>query len=1064
MEEVALLGPVELSVNGRRLDAGSPKESCVLAVLSVECGHTVSPDTLAARIWGLNPPPQARATLTSYLSRLRRRLRDADADIAPLGHGPGGYVLTLDPEAVDLHRFRRLRRQARAIAGSGDDEHARALLIEAEALWRGEPLAGLPGEWARDLRTSLREELHATRLERIEAELRLGLHDVVVGDLSRLTAANPFDERAAALLMTALYRCDRHADALAVYRRVHRLLADETGTEPGERLRDLHERILRRDLDLAATPLYRRVPAPAGASQAAGPGAVAPDAAGPGSAPSGPFPPGLFPSELMPPDAEDFTGRDAELGVLTRPAAEPKDGAARISVITGLAGVGKSALAMRAARMLAHRYPDAQLYLHLRGHDPERPPVSPHAALAELLPQLGVPPERIPAEPGDRVVLWRRELGRRRAIVVLDDATGAEQVRALVTAGPARFLVTSRRRLAGIPGASYLPLDVLGADEARALVRAVTGDRLTAGHVDDIVRRCGGLPVALRVAAGRAAASPQDDRLDGLALPEEDEGLAEAAFELSYRALTDDQRAVFRRLGLNPCAETGSRAVHILSGHPRDVADDAVETLLDHHLVEEHRPGRLRMHDLVRDYARSRALDEDSNGDRRRALGRLLNHYLGCAHRADRVLHPHRRRLPIPDGTGDAAPRPCVREAQAWMKEEWRNGLALAHHAMARERKQDGVLLVHLFSQFLEVHGHHECAGEAQEEALRAARELGDTGFTAQTLYELSVTNARTGRFAEALEAAEQALALSRAAGDRHATAEVLDRMGIYLAATGRYREALAHCQEAQGIHSRLGDRHGEAEALVHAAMVLWHLGRYEEAMVHLRGSLDGYRRVGDERGEAAVLNNLGEVQRQRGYHRDAVQHYLEAARVFGGSDEGRNAAILRSNIGNVHLYKGEYQEALRCHREAIAVFRATGDRRNIADTLNSLGVTYLLMDRPTEALVHHQDAERLAREVGDPYQRVRALQGIGDAHRASGRYSTALDHYQQALSIARDISDPYGEGKAHEGIAGAVLQLRGTDAARIHWRQALDLFEMLDVPEARSIAIRLQTVDGVAS
>ncbi|WP_165969177.1 tetratricopeptide repeat protein [Actinomadura sp. KC06] len=1040
-------------MNGRRLEAGSPKENCALAVLSVECGHTVSPDTLVARIWGQDPPAQARANLTSYLSRLRRRLRDAEAGDALLEHRPGGYVLTLDPEAVDLHRFRRLRRQARAIADSGDDEHARALLIEAETLWRGdEPLGGLPGEWARDLRMSLREELHAARLERIEAELRLGLHDVVVGDLSRLTAANPFDERAAGLLMTALYRCDRHADALAVYRRVHRLFAEETGTEPGERLNDLHERILRRDLDLAAIPLYRRAPAPADP-------ATRPDAA-----PSGPPSPDPFPSELMPPDTEDFTGRDAELGMLTRPAAEAGDDAARISVITGLAGVGKSALAIRAARMLAHRYPDAQLYLHLRGHDPVRPPMSPHAALAELLPQLGVPPERIPAEFGDRVVLWRRALGRRRAIVVLDDATGTEQVRALVTAGPVRLLVTSRRRLAGIPGASYLPLDVLGVDEARELVRAITGDGLTAAHVDDIVSRCGRLPVALRVAAGRAAAGPQEDRHDGLALPEEDEDLAEAAFELSYRALTDEQRAVFRRLGLNPCSEIRPQAVPILSGHPGDVADDAVETLLDHHLIDEHRPGHLRMHDLVRAFARSRAFDEDSNGDRRRALGRLLNYYLACAHRADLVLHPHRRRLPMPDGAGGDDAQPCIREAQAWMDEEWRNGLVLAHHAMARERKQDGVLLVHLLSQFLEVHGHHESAGEAQEEALRAARELGDTGFTAQMLYELSVTNARTGRFSEALEAAEQALALSRAADDRHATAEVLDRMGIYLAATGRYREALAHCQESRGIYSQLGDRHGEAEALVHAAMVLWHLGRYKEAMVHLRASLNGYRSTGDERGEAAVLNNLGEVQRQRGYHRDAVQHYLEAARVFGGSDDGRNAAILKSNIGNVHLYKGEYQEALRCHREAISVFRAMGDRRNVADTLNSLGVTYLLMDRPTEALVHHQDAERLSREVGDPGQRVRALQGIGDAHRASGRYSTALDYYQKALSLAHDISDPYGEGKAHEGIAGAVLQLRGADAARIHWRQALDLFEMLDVPEARSIAIRLQMVDGVAS
>lgn len=749
MEEVSLLGPVELSLNGRRVDTGSPKENCVLAVLSVECGHTVSPDALAARIWGPEPPPRARATLTSYLSRLRRRLRDAETGVAPLGHGPGGYVLTLDPEAVDLHRFRRLRRQARAIAHSGDDEHARALLREAEALWRGEPLSGLTGDWADHLRTSLREERHAAGLERIEAELRLGLHDDVVGELSGLAAAHPFDERAAALLMTALYRCDRHADALAVYRRAHRLLTDETGTEPGERLRELHERILRRDLDLAATPRYR-------------PGALPAELMPSGLLAPGALNSGALPSDVPPPDPEDFTGRDAELDALIRPAAARDGGApARITVITGLAGVGKSALALRAARRLAHRFPDAQLYLHLRGHDPGRPPLSPHAALAELLRQLGVPAARIPASLDDRVLLWRRELERRRAIVVLDDATGVEQVAAIVSARPARFLVTSRRRLAGLPGAGYLPLGVLGVDEARTLVRGIAGERLPGGRVDDIVHRCGRLPLALRVAAGRAGASPPEDGLHGTALPEEDEGLAEAAFDLSYRALTDDQRTVLRRLGLSPCPESGPEAVAALSGLPAATASAAVEVLLDHHLVEEARPGRLRLHDLVREFARSRAFDEDSNGDRRRALGRLLNHYLGRTRRADLVLHPHRRTLPMPEAALTEA-APDTREARTWMKEEWRNGLALAHHAMARERKQDGILLVHLFSRYLEVHGHHECAGEAQEEALRAARELGDAASIAQMLYELSLTGARTGRFAPALDAAEEALALTR--------------------------------------------------------------------------------------------------------------------------------------------------------------------------------------------------------------------------------------------------------------------------------------------------------------
>ncbi|GAA1897576.1 AfsR/SARP family transcriptional regulator [Actinomadura bangladeshensis] len=1011
MEEVTLLGSVGIAVDGRRVVLGSPKERCALAVLAVDCGRPVQPDTLAARIWGSGGRPEhARATLTSYLSRLRRRLRETGAPL--LRHDPAGYVLAVDADAVDLHRFRRLCRQARAIAESGDDEEARGLLREAAGLWQGEPLAGLTGDWARHMRVSLEEEFHATVLERIDTELRLGLHTEVVGELVRLSAAHPFDEKVAGLLMTALYRCDRPSDALAVYARVRALLAEENGTEPGPGLRELQERILRRDVGLAATPR------PEGA-----------------------------PPDTLPPDIDDFTGRDDELGALTGRAHH------RVSVITGLAGVGKSALAVRAACVLAHRYPDVRLYLHLRGHDPELPPLSPHAALAELLRLLNVPARRIPAGLADRAALWRREMERRRAIVVLDDATDVRQIRAILTARSVRFLVTARRRLTGLPGAGYVRLDVLGVDAARALVRGIAG-QLRDVDVDAIVRRCGRLPVALRVAAGRAATGVFHHDEVGA---EDGEGLAEAAFGLSYRALTADQRMVFRRLGLTPCPETDAHMVSVVSGATEEVAREAVEALLDHHLVHESVPGRLRMHDLVRAFARSRAFAEESSADRRRAVGRLLNHYLVRADRADRALYPHRHRpAAAAEGGGEE------HDARGWLETEWRNGLVLAHHAIQHEWRQHGVRLVQSLSAFLEEHGHYEHAAEAQEEALQAARELGDAGSTALTLLALSQTKARRGHFAEALSLAEEALMLTRATADPRAAAEALDRMGIYLWQTARCREALAHHREAQALYRRAGDRRGEAEALGHAGIALGQLGRFAEALGHLRAALDGFRLAGDERGAAMAHNNLGEIQRQRGYHRDAVRHYEESGRVFGGVGEYR--AILQNNIGNVHQYKGNYAEALRCHREAITVFRTAGDRRNVADVLNSLGVTYLLMGRPAEALVHHQKAERSAQEIEDPYQRVRAVQGIADAHLATGRGAVALEHYRQALMIARGIGDPYHEGKAHEGIAAALLRLRGPDAARIHWRQALDLFERLGVPEARAIAIRLQMMDGVSA
>lgn len=1045
MQEIALLGPIELRAHGTSQDLGSLKERCVLAILSVECGRAVSMETLAARIWGQHPPPHARTTLTSYLSRLRRRLRQATGEPPPLASGPGGHTLTVDPDIVDLHRFRRLRRQAQAIAASGDDRRAVELLADAERLWRGEPLAGLPGDWMRNLRESLEEEQHGARLERIELELRLGRHGEVIGELYRLAASRPFDESVTAHLMTALYRCDRQADALTVYRDMSRRLAAAHGSDPGPRLQRLHEQILRRDANLAVAPRYAR------AGEAA-------------------------PIRSLPLDIPDFTGRDRELGELTGPP--PGDPAvASITVITGMAGVGKSTLALRAAHLLTPRFPDAQLHLDLCGHHPERPPMSAAAALAELLRLLEVPPTRIPADPSRRGELWRHEMTGRRAIVVLDDATSVEQIRPIAANAPScRILVTSRRRLAGLPGARYLPLDVLPLDEARGLVDRIAGGHLATKSVDDIVRGCGRLPLVLRLAAARAAAlaatGPPDrpDRPGAEVVAAFTSGLdhtaVQAAFELSYRALDDRQRRVFRRLGLSPCADFTEHTATAFSALPGDVVQSALDAMLDHHLVHQHRPGRLRMHDLIRDFARTRALAEDSGQERRRTLSRLLDYYLRSADRADRVLHPHRRRLAVRAGSAATTVPDLATpaDAQEWMRAEWRNALFLAEHAIAHERKQDGALLVHVLSQFLETHGHREQAGQAQESALHAAREAEDPAVIGQLLSDLSVTRLRTGHHVEALEHCNEALAIYRALGDRRAEAEILDRLGIAMLTTARYREALAHCQEAQALYRSVDDARGEADTLAHAGYALWHLGRYEETIAHLQLALDGYRRIGDRRGEAMTLNNLGEVQRQRGYHRDAVRHYRESSAIFEEIGGLQSEAIIKNNIGDVHQYKGHCAKALDCYHEAIAIFRAIGDRRDTADVLNSIGTTHLLMGQVTEALIHFQRAEETAQEVGDPYQRARALSGTADAHQAAGRYRAALDHYNRALEIARDISDLYQEARAHEGIARTMLHLAGPHAARISWRQALDIFRKLGVPEAEAVSIRLQGLGGIAS
>ncbi|MWA07254.1 tetratricopeptide repeat protein [Actinomadura sp. LD22] len=488
-------------------------------------------------------------------------------------------------------------------------------------------------------------------------------------------------------------------------------------------------------------------------------------------------------------------------------------------------------------------------------------------------------------------------------------------------------------------------------------------------------------------------------------------------------------------------------AATALVARPAAEVSAEFEVLVDHHLLHVQGPENVRMHDIVRGFARARAFEEDSRDELRQVLSRLVRHYLRWADQADHLLYPHRHRRGLSDALGSTRTPPDhdrkrwngwlwagPADASTWFQREWRNCLMLADHAIEHEMKENGALLVHALSQFLETQGRREDAGRAQETAVRAARETLSPATLAQALFELSFTRFRIGHHAAALEHATEALSIFRSSGDRRAEAKTLDRIGIVLWTTARYREALAHHQEAQDLHRKAGDPHGEADSLGYAAIALWHLGRYGDALQHLNFSLDMCRRSGDRRREAMVLNNLGNVQRQRGFHRDAVRYYEESSAIFKQIGGVQNEAILKNNIGGVHHYKVDYPSALRCYREAITVFREIGDRRNTADALNSIGAVYLLMGRPSEALVHHQQAEGAARDVGDPYQQLQALRGMADAHQACGRYPLALDHYHKAL----DISVPYQQAKAHEGIAATVLHLQGEQAARIHWRQAL--------------------------
>jgi DNA-binding SARP family transcriptional activator len=1035
-----VLGPIELWSAGQQCDLGPTRVRAVLAILLLTPRTIVPAEALIDRLWDTRPPPKARESLSAYVARLRASLRQALGDSVRLAGRARGYVLDVDPEAVDLNQFRRLRRQADALTASGDYDHAALLLREADGLWGGQALAGIGGDWVARMRDSLEEERRAAIGKRIECELELGRHADLVGELGHLLAQYPLDETFIAHQMAALYGSGRPAEALSLYRDTRTRLIDEQGTEPGQMLFELHQRILRRDPQLAVTTAGRR-------------------------------PDRVSRTETLPPETGEFVGRSKELGLLTREHSDSPS----VSVIEGLPGVGKTALAMHAARLASTQYPDGTFYLNFHSHDPASPSLDAGEALHRLLRMLTVPSAQIPDALGERAALWRAQLSRRHAVVILDDAAQYDQIRPLLpVAGQCLILITTRRGLPDLEGARALTLDALPVDDAITLFRRIAGNGSAhdENEIAAAVRLCGRLPLAIQLAAGRLAQdySPRladlVEELSQSSAPLRGTGTATLevmpAFDLSYRALEPDHQRFFRRLGASPCAQVSLHAAAALGGGTLAEAERALAALIDHHLLARAPAGQFLFHDLIRGYAATLAADEDSRPERRQAVGRLLDYYLYTADQADRVLHPFRRRTPVsvtrPPAASLALARP--EDAAGWLESEWRNILQAAQYAGRHEWKRKCADLTHALAGFVEIRAYWDEAIAAHTLALQACRDLDDPARIAQASLELSEVSQQTGRHEATLTLAEDAVAIYRSLSDRRGEAEALDQIGMAHQRAARSREALAYFQEARILYGDAADQHGVANTLIHSGISCWHLGHYPDAMGHLRDALSLYRDVGDKRGEAKTLNNLGRMHLYFGYHRDALECYQNSLSIFREIGAAQHQAIVHHNIGSVYHYKGSYEDGLAAYRRALEIYRDIGDLPDEADVLNDIGAIYQSAECYDEALIYHQKAGLIAEEIGNQSQQVAALRGIADVRRGSGCYTEALDHYQIALRLARQIGDPYEEAKILEGIAETMLGSQRPDAARIAFRQAVDIFERLGVPEAESARIRIETMD----
>jgi DNA-binding SARP family transcriptional activator/Tfp pilus assembly protein PilF len=923
--EFCLLGPLLVRRGGAAIPIPSGKQQALLAALLLNANKVVLVDELAEVLWGSAPPPSARASLQTYVMRLRKTL--ADDGHCLISAQADGYLIDVRPGELDVGVFESSLADARQAMRAGAHAQASAQLRAALSLWRGQPLAGVPSQMLALREVPRLAEMWSQAVEvRIDADLHLGRHSDVISELKNLAAANPLRERLHAMLMLALYRDGQQASALDAYQAARSVLVAELGTEPGPELRQLQQQVLTADPALAA-------PGPAGVSDSH-----------PGPAGADPWPrrDPVVPRQL-PSEVPYFTGRAAELAALGRvlDQAAQTGGAVVISAIAGTAGIGKTALAVHWAHQVADRFPDGQLYLNLRGFGPSGTMMTPAQAVRLVLGGLGVPPKLAPAQLDAAAALYRSLLAGKRMLIVLDNARDPAQVRPLLPGAPGCLvLVTSREQLSGLAaadGAHLLTLGVPTEAEAREMLARRLGQQRAEAEpaaATELTGLCARLPLALSIAAARAAARPglplaalaaelRDTltRLDGL-----DTGDAatdmRTVFSWSCQQLTRPAARMFRLLGLHPGPDITARAAASLAGVPLSQARQLLAELARAHLITEHPPGRYACHDLLRAYAAEQARSYSSDASRRTALHRALDHYLHSAAAASRLLHPWLDEVTLDPPQPQVQPEePADRQqALAWFQAERQVLQAAMVLAAAAGFDQHAWQLPWSAAEFLAWHGYwHELAA-AQQDALTAARRLGDLAGQVHAHRWLGVAQVRLGAYAEGMTNQAAALELGRQLGSSYIQAEAYSRMAWTLALQGRFRDALGHCEESLRLFRAAGERSGEAIALNDLGWYHASLGNYQEALNFCRQALAQCRELGDSIGEAVTLDSLGYAYHHTGDHGQAITCYQRAIDLYGDACDPHDRAEMLTHLGDAHDASGNPADARHAWDQAAGI------------------------------------------------------------------------------------------------------------------------------------------------
>jgi DNA-binding SARP family transcriptional activator/tetratricopeptide (TPR) repeat protein/DNA-binding XRE family transcriptional regulator len=955
---IGVLGPLVVWRAEVRAGLGAERQKAVLALLALQPGSVVTREKIIDAIWGERPPPGAANMIQSYVSRLREAVGQGGTRAAPRGAAAGGgrqrgarrgellvsagpgYLLQVSAGQLDVLEFSDLVAQARRVLAAGDVAGACETFERAVRLWRGDPVADVDMLNGHPAVTGLMRRRVAVVLEYAQVAGEAGWHDRVVEHLRALSDAEPLDERVHARLMIALAATGQQAEALQIFGQMRQRLDRELGIAPGPELADVHLQVLRGQVAPApgaagATPVASTTAADAS-------GADANDTRTRGSHQG----PGTALPQQLPLATRHFAGRSGELKDLwaVLEDARGEAGTVVISAVGGMAGIGKTALAVHWAHQAAGRFPDGQLFADLGGAGPSGTPADPVQVIGSFLGSLGVPAAKLPASSQAQVALYRSILAGKQVLILLDNARDVSQVRPLLPGSPGCLvLVTSRARLTGLAvaeGAHLLDLDVLTEPEALELLARRLGSGPLAtdpAAAAELVQLCGKLPLALAITAARAAARPgitlaglaaelrsEPGRLDALDTGDP-ASTVRAVFSWSYLQLTPAAARMFRLLGLHPGPDiTAPAAVSLARLSPARTRSQLAE-LTAAHLLAEPAPGRYALHDLLRSYAVEQAAAEDSPADQHAALTRTLDHYLRSAHHAAALIDS-RPTLTLPPAPPGVIPEhPADRhEAMTWF--------------------------------------------EAEHQVLLSAVNL--------------AAREKFGRCAWQLPWA----------------------MGPFLHWQGHWQEWAAIQQTAIDAASQLGDKTGQATAHRGAGTAYARLARYDEASRHLACCLRLYRDVGDHDGQARAHQALCWVADHQGRQADALGHAQQAlSHHRAGGDQSGQAEALNA-VGWCHGLLGDFHQARAVCQQALALHRELGSRHEEAITWDSLGFIEHNLDRPAQAIACYQTAISLFREFGDRGYEAETLTRLGDTHHAHGQVRQARQAWREALRILDDL------------------------------------------------------------